>query len=145
MVTQFLTAWVTWVTNRAALVMTVLMVLTVGAAYHAVTAFSMNSDTSRLIRQDTEWKRVNTHFVNAFPQYDQNTFVVVSGIKPNQVSEVTRHLAVTLRAKQDVFRTVYSPASNEFVDRPRTSLSRTRYAERHPIEARGCPTFLNCR
>ena len=116
MLTTLLTAWITWIARRASLVMSIMMLLTIAAGYYAITAFSMNSDTSRLIRQDTDWKRVNTEFVNTFPQYDQNTFVVVSGAKPNQVAVSARHLADTIRSNTDVFRTVYSPASNEFVE-----------------------------
>lgn len=95
--------------------MAVMMLLTIGAGYYAITAFSMNSDTSLLIRQDTDWKQVNRAFVDTFPQYDQNTFVVVSGTRPNQVSVVARRLAGQIRSNDGVFRTVYSPASNQFV------------------------------
>ena len=114
MLTPFLTFWITWISNRAGLIMAFTMLLTIGAGYYAITAFSMNSDTSLLIRQDTDWKQVNREFVNTFPQYDQNTFVVVSGNKPNQVSTVTRHLASQIKINTSVFRTVYSPASNQF-------------------------------
>jgi len=114
MLNPLLTAWITWISNRAGLVIAVTMLLTIGAGYHAITAFSMNSDTSLLVRQDTDWKRVNRAFVNTFPQYDQNTFVVVSGTKPNQVSIVARHLASLIRSNDNIFRSVYSPASNQF-------------------------------
>ena len=114
MLTPFLTAWITWISNRAGLIMAATMLLTIAAGYYAITAFSMNSDTSLLIRQDTDWKQVNREFVKTFPQYDQNTFVVISGNKPNQVSIVARHLADQIRENDSVFRTVYSPASNQF-------------------------------
>jgi hopanoid biosynthesis associated RND transporter like protein HpnN len=114
MLTPFLTAWITWISNRAGLIMAATMLLTIAAGYYAVTAFSMNSDTSLLIHQDTDWKQVNREFVKTFPQYDQNTFVVISGNKPNQVSIVARHLADQIRENDSVFRTVYSPASNQF-------------------------------
>ena len=114
MLTPFLTAWITWISNRASLIMAVTILLTIGAGYYAITAFSMNSDNSLLIRQDTHWKQVNKAFLKTFPQYDQNTFVVVSGDKPNQVSIVARHLASKIRENDSVFRTVYSPASSQF-------------------------------
>lgn len=114
MLTPFLTAWITWISNRAGLIMAMTILLTIGAGYYAISAFSMNSDNSLLIRQDTHWKQVNQEFLNTFPQYDQNTFVVVSGNKPNEVSNVARHLASNIRANDSVFRTVYSPASSQF-------------------------------
>ncbi|MDC0068465.1 MMPL family transporter [Gammaproteobacteria bacterium] len=94
--------------------MAVTILLTIGAGYYAITAFSMNSDNSLLIRQDTDWKHVNQEFLNTFPQYDQNTFVVVSGNKPHQVSNVASQLANKIREKGSVFRTVYSPTSSQF-------------------------------
>ena len=114
MLTPFLAAWISWISNRAGLIMAVTILLTIGAGYYAITAFSMNSDNSLLIRQDTDWKQVNQVFLNTFPQYDQNTFVVVSGDKPHQVSNVASQLANKIREKGSVFRAVYSPASSQF-------------------------------
>jgi hopanoid biosynthesis associated RND transporter like protein HpnN len=104
------------VTKHAHLVFWSLSLATVAAGYYAITEFSMNSDTGRLIRQDTDWKKTHTRFVDTFPQYDQNSFVVVSGSKPDMVSKVTRALAAEIRTHEDIFRTVYTPSSNEFVD-----------------------------
>jgi hypothetical protein len=114
MLTPFLATWISWISNRAGLIMAVTILLTIGAGYYAITAFSMNSDNSLLIRQDTDWKQVNQVFLNTFPQYDQNTFVVVSGTKPHQVSNVASQLANKIREKGSVFRAVYSPASSQF-------------------------------
>jgi len=114
MLTPFLATWISWISNRAGLIMAVTILLTIGAGYYAITAFSMNSDNSLLIRQDTDWKQVNQVFLNTFPQYDQNTFVVVSGNKPHQVSNVASQLANKIREKGSVFRAVYSPASSQF-------------------------------
>ena len=114
MLTPFLATWISWISNRAGLIMAVTILLTIGAGYYAITAFSMNSDNSLLIRQDTDWKHVNQAFLNTFPQYDQNTFVVVSGNKPHQVSNVASQLANKIREKGSVFRAVYSPASSQF-------------------------------
>lgn len=116
MLEMMLTNWTAWVVRHARAVLTVTLLATCGAAWLAITQFEMNSDTSRLIRQDTDWKRVNTGFLDTFPQYDRNTFVVVSGDQPDKVSQVARQLAANIRAESDVFESVYSPASNDFVD-----------------------------
>lgn len=117
MLTRLLRTWTRWVIGHARLVLALLFISTLGAAYFAVSAFEMNSDTSRLIRQDTEWRRTFDAFVDAFPQYDQNTFVVVSGSQPWVVSSVTRALTSEIKAQDAIFQSVYSPASSEFVDR----------------------------
>lgn len=116
MLETLLANWTAWVVRHARAVLTVTLLATCGAAWVAITQFEMNSDTSRLIHQDTDWKRVNTEFLDTFPQYDRNTFVVVSGDQPDKVSQVARQLAANIRAESDVFETVYSPASNDFVD-----------------------------
>jgi len=116
MLETLLANWTAWVVRHARAVLTVTLLATCGAAWVAISQFEMNSDTSRLIRQDTDWKRVNTEFLDTFPQYDRNTFVVVSGDQPDKVSQVARRLAANIRAESDVFESVYSPASNDFVD-----------------------------
>ena len=116
MLEALLANWTAWVVKHARAVLTIVLLATVGAAWVAVTQYQMNSDTSRLIHQDTDWKRTNDAFLDTFPQYYRNTFVVVSGNQPDKVSQVARKLASDIRARSDVFESVYSPASNEFVD-----------------------------
>jgi hopanoid biosynthesis associated RND transporter like protein HpnN len=116
MLESLLARWTAWVIRHAWPILLVIGTVTVIAAWFAVTAFNMNSDTSRLIRQDTEWKRVHSAFIDAFPQYDQNTFVVVSGELPDMTSKVARALAAEIKDNDDIFSSVYAPASNAFVD-----------------------------
>ncbi|MBO6702060.1 MAG: MMPL family transporter [Pseudomonadales bacterium] len=116
MLEALLANWTAWVVKHARAVLTIVLLATMGAAWVAVTQFQMNSDTSRLIRQDTDWKRTHDTFLDTFPQYYRNTFVVVSGNQPNKVSQVARELASDIRAHTEVFKSVYSPASNDFVD-----------------------------
>lgn len=77
----------------------------------------MNSDTGRLIRQETEWRAVHDNFVATFPQYDQNTLVVLSGQRPQALAETTQVLAADLSARQDIFSLVYTPTANAFIER----------------------------
>ena len=77
----------------------------------------MNSDTSRLIRQETEWRTVHDNFVATFPQYDQNTLIVLSGPRPQALAETTQALAADLSARQDIFSLVYAPTANLFIER----------------------------
>ena len=87
--------------------------MTSAAAYYAVAEFSMNSNTAELIRQDTEWKRINDNFIDTFPQYYLTSFVVVSGPRADVVRRVTKALAAQL-SQNPTFQMVYSPATSEF-------------------------------
>lgn len=110
-------AWTALITRRAGTTLLIIGLITVAAAYIAIDQFSMNSDTGRLIRQDTEWRAVHDDFVATFPQYDQNTLVVLSGQRPQALASVTEALADDLRMRQDIFSLVYTPTANAFIDR----------------------------
>ena len=116
MIDNLLIRWTTWVTGHAWQLLVIIGLATLGAAWFAITEFSMNSDTSRLIRQDTDWRRTHDKFIETFPQYDRSTLVVVSGKQPNQVSRVAQALATELGKEESVFQSVYSPASGAFAD-----------------------------
>ena len=117
MLTEFLTSWTAWVTRRPGLVLATLFFSTIAALYFAISQFEMNSDTARLIRQDTQWRKNHDKFIDAFPQYELNTFVVVSGPSPAIVREVVQHLASNIRQYDDLFSSVYAPTASEFADR----------------------------
>lgn len=110
-----MTAWTSWVVRNAGLVLAMMALITVLAAWVAVDRFEMNSDTGSLIRQDTEWKKVHNRYVEAFPQYDLNTLIVLRGPKPNALIEVTRALASDIRARDEVFSLVFAPGASQFV------------------------------
>jgi len=113
---NFLISWTDFVISRPRQVLSVITCITLVALYIAVTQFSINSDTSRLIRQDTHWKQVYDRFSDVFPQYINNTFVVVSGKNLSAVSNVSRALETRLEGKKDIFQLVYGPANDKFMD-----------------------------
>lgn len=117
MLNNLLFAWTSWIVRHAGVVVVVMGALTIAAGYHAITAFSLDSDTGKLIRQDTEWKRIHDEFIDTFPQYWQNSFVVVSGKKPDTVARVTKSLARDIKNNSYVFKTVFTPLSSDFTDR----------------------------
>ena len=95
MIDKFLTAWTSWVVKNALLTLCLM----------------------GLIRQNTDWKQVHNNYLETFPQYDQNTLVVLSGNKPNALLKVTRALSEDIATHQDVFSLVFAPAASDFADR----------------------------
>ena len=116
MMEKLLTAWTSFVIRHAVLVLLGLAALTAAAGWYAVTAFEMNSNASELVRQDTGWRKTYDAYLDAFPQYNQNTFAVISGRKPNEVREVTLALRDEL-LEDPIFSSVYAPGVSEFSDR----------------------------
>lgn len=112
-----LSGWTAWVVKHPKKVLTTVMLVTLGAAWIAVSEFSLNSNTERLIRQDTDWRRNHDALVKTFPQYDKNTFVVVSGASPGKVLETAKALTHDLAAHTDIFSRVNHPASNPVLDK----------------------------
>ena len=114
---SFLVSWTQFVANRPRQVLLVVLGLTVVALFIAVTRFSINSDTGKLIRQDTPWRKVHDQYTKSFPQYINNTFVVVSGRKQAAVSNVSKALEIELARETDTFELVYGPANDEYLVR----------------------------
>lgn len=113
---DFLVSWTGFVISRPRQVLVAISCITLAALYIAITQFSINSDTSRLIRQDTHWKQVYDRFIEVFPQYLNNTYVVVSGKSLSAVSNVSRALEAQLEKKTDSFQLVHGPANSKFMD-----------------------------
>ncbi len=113
---HILKAWTRFVTRQPWTILVAIGLITLIALYIAVTQFSINSDTGRLIRQDQPWKETYNRFQDTFPQYTNNTFVVVSGSSLAAVSHVSRALERKLGEKEDIFQFVYSPANDDFLE-----------------------------
>ena len=117
MLDSLLFSWISWVIKHPRSVLAGLTIITIAAGFIAIDRFSMNSDTSRLIRQDADWKRVNDDFNQSFPQYFQNSFVVLTGKKVATITSVTHALTNSLTEDTQVFKTVYSPSASDFAER----------------------------
>ncbi|SVD98069.1 uncharacterized protein METZ01_LOCUS450923, partial [marine metagenome] len=94
--------------------MCLLALITIAAGYYAMHRFNMDNNTSKLIRQNTEWRAVHDEFIQTFPQYDQNTSVVLTGPRPNSLITVTEALAREISDRDDVYSSVFAPGANQF-------------------------------
>ncbi len=112
---RILVSWTNLVVRNYKLTLLLLVVLTGVLGAYAVLEFRINSDTSRLIVQDTDWRKVHDEFIDEFPQYDKTTFIVVSGPAPQKVKLVAEDLAENLK-NEDEFKSVFSPASSEYYE-----------------------------
>lgn len=106
---KLLAKWINWVAHHAALVMGLTLTLTLIAAYVAFDRFKIDSDTSKLIRQDAPWKVVYDNFTRQLPLIEGTSFVVVSGTNLAAVNKLSKELESDIRAQSDLFGTVYAP------------------------------------
>ena len=68
---SWITRWVLFVSRHARLTLALIAVCTLVAALAAVQLFSLNSDTSQLIKPgpETRWHQQDLEFNAAFPQF----------------------------------------------------------------------------
>ena len=108
--------WTGFVISCPKRVLGAVALITAAALYVAITQFSINSDTGKLIRQDTDWKQVYNRLSDVFPQYINNTFVVVSGQSLSAVSNVSKALEAEIADNTEMFQLVYGPANDPFME-----------------------------
>ncbi len=115
MLEKALFRWTSFVIAHSVAVIIALSLITAAATYIAIARFEMNSNTGELIRQDTDWKRTHNEFIATFPQYNQNSFVVVSGTRPDEVRQVTMAVRDEI-AKNEIYGSVYAPGVTPFAE-----------------------------
>jgi len=109
-----LVAWVSWVTRHAMLALVLLAVATALLSWVAVTQFRMNSDLSKLITQETDWRVDFDRFEASFPQLVRTAVVVVSGESLKKVEIATARVVDYLEAHPEYFTSVAAPGSEAF-------------------------------
>ena len=114
---SLLGAWISLVIRNPVLTLVLLFVTSALAGWIGVNKFMIDSDTSNLIRQDTEWRRDFEAFKAEFPQFTQTSLIVVSGQNPGELNEVTEALVAELRKDMTWFQYVYAPSADPFYQR----------------------------
>lgn len=104
--------WTRFVVRHAAAVLALFAIVTALASWVAVTRFSIDSNTSRLIRQDSTWRKQQDAFEAAFPEYQNLTFVVVSGKSITRVDATARRLEAALHHHDADFADIYAPQNS---------------------------------
>lgn len=100
--------------RRAALVVTVGVVLGVLAGVFAATHFKMNSDTAQLLSHDLGWRQRQIAFDRLFPQNDDLIVTVVDGVTPERAEQGASALAASLAAHRDIFVSIRRPDAGDF-------------------------------
>lgn len=102
---------------KAAAVLAVALLATVGLGWYAATHLAMNTDTDDLIASDTPWRKRERAFDAAFPQMTDRTVIVVDGATADLADDAAQALADKLSADKSLFKTVYRPDGIPFFRR----------------------------
>ncbi|MDH3732483.1 MAG: MMPL family transporter [Gemmatimonadota bacterium] len=116
-VERWLLGWSRSVRRHARLIMLVTPFVTGLLGWHAARTLRVNTDTSSMVSDDLEYRRIQAAYEAAFPGNEQEIVVVLTGETPWLAEDAARRLAGALRADTAVFAEVHSPGVGEYWDR----------------------------
>lgn len=112
--TNLLIRWVAFVTRSARICLALILALTIGLGWVAVTQFRVNSDLGQLIDQTSDWRVDFDNFQAQFPDLVKTAVIVVSSTSIGEVEEVTEDIVAYLNARSDRFSAIAAPGSEPF-------------------------------
>ncbi|HEC90698.1 MAG TPA: hypothetical protein ENI55_03425, partial [Alphaproteobacteria bacterium] len=113
----FLVFWVDGVRRRAALVIIVSILATVGGGYYVAGNVAVNTDITDMLSPKLEFRKQSAALAKAFPQFSDNILVVIDGRTPDLAADAATALAERLRRQPALFGDVYDPAGDSFFRR----------------------------
>ncbi len=107
-----------------------IVALTLVSGWYSVEHFRIDAETENLIRQDTPWRLDRDRFNEVFPQYKNNTIVVIKGDDVAAVDDVSLSLEAQLRVRDDIFYSVFALTNLDYFQQHRLLyLDQTQLAE----------------
>ncbi|MCW2573642.1 MAG: Hopanoid biosynthesis-associated transporter HpnN, partial [Frankiales bacterium] len=114
---NLITRIVEYSSRRPWLLIAVWFVACAGAAGYAVTHFSINTDTGKLISADLPWRQREIAFDRAFPQRSELIAIVIDGQTPEIAERAAATLTQRLAADRANFEHVWRPDGGAFFER----------------------------
>ncbi|MCB9948835.1 MAG: MMPL family transporter [Rhodospirillaceae bacterium] len=111
---NLLASWVGVVRRNAWATVVLCFAATVAAAVFALSDLRINTSSSGLISDDVHYRQVEIAFDAAFPQLDGPLLVVIDGGTAEATDAAARTLTQAMQGRDDLFRYVYEPASDQF-------------------------------
>lgn len=117
MIAQILTRLVTVSAAHARLVVLVFVILAGLSAFYTVRNLEVNTDTASMIDPSLPHRQNAIKFNAAFPDFQDTFLIIVDSDAPEQSDLIVQQLMGDMKARDDLFKSVYSPQVNEFFDR----------------------------
>ena len=111
-----LVATVAAVSRRPFRALAALALVTLAAGAFGVTHLRMNSDDSKLISQDEPFRKDFEAFVDAFPEFEETTVIVITSESIDLAEDAVDAMRDALRAREDLIETVYAPSADPFFE-----------------------------
>ena len=111
-----LVACVGWVSRHAWSSLGIIGLVTALAAVYALATMRMNSDDSTLISQDEPFRQDYAALVDAFPDFDETTVIVVTSRSVDRADDAVDRLRDALGARPDLIESLYAPSADDFFE-----------------------------
>jgi hopanoid biosynthesis associated RND transporter like protein HpnN len=114
MVETFVASLVDFSRRHAGALIAAFLVLVALSGYYVVQHFSINTDVTRLLDENVEWRQREIAFSKAFPQRDDLILIVIDGKNSIDTELAAHDLASALEKKTEFFRTVSRPDASSY-------------------------------
>ncbi|MBW2386167.1 MAG: MMPL family transporter [Deltaproteobacteria bacterium] len=111
-----LVAWVNRVTGQPVLTLVVAGLTVFAAAWYSAVNVRMNSDNTKLVRQDTPFREDYHDFLDSFPQFRDTTLIVLTGESVDVVSDAQELLAAALGERNDLVSYLYAAGTDPYFE-----------------------------
>lgn len=111
-----LVACVGAVSRHPRVALSIAVVVTGLAAAYSLESIRMNSDDSTLISQDEPFRKDFSAFIDAFPEFEETTLVVITSESIDQAEDAVDLMRDALVARPDLVETVYAPSADAFYE-----------------------------
>lgn len=108
--------WSGFTYRHAGRVLIISLLLTGGSLYYTVEHLGFNTSTHDMLSAELPFRQTYHVFENAFPQYLNNILVVIDGETPETARNAAKRLAKRLRKQPKLFKSVYLPRANRFLE-----------------------------
>jgi len=102
--------------RHPALILALGVVCVVAASFYSSAHMRMNSDHSKLVRQDAPFRQAYEDYLDTFPQFRDMSIVVLDGDSVGTLEDAQADLAAVMRTRSDVAASVYAPGAGDWYE-----------------------------
>ncbi len=113
---RFLARWVDGVAKRALWVAVALLLVSYAALHVTITKIKVNTNREKMLSADLPFRKAENRRHELFPKDVDNLALVIEGATPEDARAGALALAERLRARDDLFRNVYVPRADKFLE-----------------------------
>jgi len=92
------------------------LLLTGGSLYYTAGHLGFNTSTNDMLSAELPFRQTYHIFESKFPQYLNNILVVIDGETPETARDAAKRLAKRLNEQPKLFKSVYLPRANRFLE-----------------------------